>query len=333
MVNNVKIALVTARQRPEVNVDHDMPFLVEALKATTVEAVAIAWDAPGVDWSAFDLVVIRSPWDYSWRSEEFLRWVERTSEVTRFANDASVVRWNADKRYLRELADSGVPIIPTEFLAPGDPIDLTGRSADFVVKPAVGAGARYAARYRPDEVELAAENVRQIHHEGATAMVQPYVQAIDTAGECALVFVRNKFLHAIRKKAVLSVGLRYDERRDAHPGTEPWQPTPAALRLAEQALAAIPQRDDLLYARIDMVVDADGSPVLTELELIEPNLYLRFHPQSMPTIVDAIAWAGTSARAAREASSRSSIPAVEAGSRTVISAPILETWSKGICLR
>ena len=299
MGSNAKIALVTARPRPEVNADADMPILVDALHAAGVDAVAMAWDAPAVDWSVFDLVVIRSPWDYSWRSAEFLSWVDQTSRVTRLANPRDVVRWNSDKRYLLQLASHGVSTVPTRFLAPGDPVELAGTSGEFVVKPAVGAGARYAARYRADETATATEHIRHMHREGVTAMVQPYLTAIDTAGERALVFIGNRFVHAIRKNAVLSVGLRYDEKRDAHPGTEPWEPTPGALALAEKAISTIPQRDELLYARVDMVVDAGDDAVLTELELIEPNLYLRFHRQNLPIVVEAIDAAGRAAREAR----------------------------------
>lgn len=113
-------------------------------------------------------------------------------------------------------------------------------------------------------------------------MVQPYVHAIYTSGERALVFIKDRFLHVIRKNAVLSVGLHYNERRDAHPGTEPWQANRAALALADVALSAIPQRRELPYARVDMIVEPNGTAILTDLELVEPTLYLRFHPSICP---------------------------------------------------
>ena len=290
-----KIALVTARPRPEVNVDHDMPLLHQAVTAEGAVATVTAWDDPEVDWSEFDLAVVRSPWDYSWRSAEFMRWVAHCSRQTRLANDPSVMNWNANKEYLRELFAANVPTVPTSYLSPGAPIRLPDYN-EFVVKPAVGAGARFAARYTRRELSTAEAHVQRIHADGVTVMIQPYLHAIDVTGERALVFINGGFMHAIRKRAVLAPGLRYDAPRDAHPGTEPWKPSTSELGLAEQALAAVPFSQGLLYARVDMVDDSDGRPVLTELELVEPGLYLRFHPGSPTTVAKAITRAANSAQ-------------------------------------
>jgi hypothetical protein len=113
------------------------------------------------------------------------------------------------------------------------------------------------------------------------ALVQPYQHRIDTGGERALVFAGGRFVHAIRKDAVLRPGLRYDERRDGHPGARPWTPSAAERALAEAALAAAPP---WTYARVDLV---DG-PLLTELELFEPGLYLAVHPDSAPAVAAAL---------------------------------------------
>ncbi|MCZ9342309.1 hypothetical protein NGM37_31580, partial [Streptomyces sp. TRM76130] len=104
-----RIALVTCRPGPQVSVDRDLPVLEGALREAGADASVAAWDDPEVDWDGFDLVLIRSTWDYSWRADEFLAWAER---VPRLANPAAVVRWNADKRYLGDLADAGVPVVP-----------------------------------------------------------------------------------------------------------------------------------------------------------------------------------------------------------------------------
>ncbi|RAY11601.1 hypothetical protein DPM19_30180 [Actinomadura craniellae] len=286
-VAQLKIALVTARQRPEVNVDHDMSSLCQALLDAGVSAEAAAWDDPSLEWSSFDLVVIRSPWDYSWRSTEFLSWVDEAATKTRLANPAKLVHWNANKEYLKVLAEKGVPVVPTSYIWPEDPIELP-RDHEFVVKPAVGAGARYAARYRPEESAAAAEHVAKIQATGVPVMMQPYLHNIDVTGERALVFLHGTFLHAIRKRAVLSPGLRFDAPRDAHPGTEPWTPTADERALAAQALEAVPNSRDLLYARVDMADGPDGRPIITELELVEPGLYLRFHKGSERVFADAI---------------------------------------------
>lgn len=293
----VKIALVTARPRPEVNKDHDMPLLHGAVQATGAHATVTAWDDPDVRWSDFDLAVIRSPWDYSWRSAEFLRWIGDVAKLTRIANHPAVMRWNSRKEYLRELAAKDVPVVPTQYVRPGAAAALPA-DHEFVVKPAVGAGARFAARYTPQDRADALAHLERIHADGVTAMIQPYLHQIDVVGERALVFINGRFLHAIRKRAVLAPGLRYDAPRDAHPGTEPWTPSPAEFAVADRALAAIPFPEKLLYARVDMSHDKDGQPILNELELVEPGLYLRFHPENIATVANAIVAAAKAGRLA-----------------------------------
>ncbi|MFH8972505.1 RimK family alpha-L-glutamate ligase [Streptomyces sp. NPDC017890] len=281
-----RIALVTCRPGPQVSVDRDLPVLVGALEEAGARASAEVWDDDGVDWGAFDLAVIRSTWDYSWRAGEFTAWAEKCGAATRLANPAGVVRWNTDKRYLGDLAAAGVPTVPTRYSAPGEAPDLPG-DHEYVVKPTSGAGARFAARYTPDEHATAVRQVERMHAEGLTAMVQPYVRGIDTAGERALQFFGGRPLHASRKGAVLTPGTPYDERKVAHPGLEPWTPAPAELAVAESALAAVPGAPELLYARVDLVDGADG-PQVMELELVEPNLFLWLHERSLPRVVEAV---------------------------------------------
>ncbi|MFF8030775.1 MULTISPECIES: RimK family alpha-L-glutamate ligase [unclassified Streptomyces] len=284
-----RIALVTCRPGPEVAEDRDLPGLVRALREAGAEASAEVWDDGDVDWGGFDLAVIRSTWDYSWRAAEFTAWAERCGTLTRLANPADVVRWNTDKRYLGELAAAGVPVVDTRYLAPGDAVDLPD-AHEYVVKPASGAGARFAARYTPGEHDTAVRHVRRMHEEGFTAMVQPYVRSIDTAGERALQFFGGSLLHAGRKGAVLAPGTPYDRRKVAHPGLTAWTPTPAELDVAGRALAAVPLSGapELLYARVDLVDGEDGRPRVMELELVEPNLFLWLHPGSVPRVVEHV---------------------------------------------
>jgi glutathione synthase/RimK-type ligase-like ATP-grasp enzyme len=282
-----RIALVTCRPGPDISADRDLPVLVAALREAGADASARVWDDPGVDWGAFDLVVIRSTWDYSWRSAEFTAWAEACGRATRLRNPADVVRWNTDKRYLGELAGAGVPVVPTRYVAPGDPLDLPG-DHEYVVKPTSGAGARFAARYTPGEQDTAAAQVARMHAEGFTAMVQPYVASIDTDGERAVQFFGGGLLHAGRKGAVLAPGTPYDQKKVAHPGLKAWTPTAAELAVAERALAAVPGAPELLYARVDLVTGEDGEPVVMELELVEPNLFLSLHTASLPRVVEAL---------------------------------------------
>jgi glutathione synthase/RimK-type ligase-like ATP-grasp enzyme len=283
----VRVALVTYNPGEEPSADRDLPVLRRALEDAGAEVAVAHWDDPAVDWAGFDLVVIRSTWDYSWRVAEFVAWAERCGKVTRLANPAGVVRWNTDKRYLGDLAEAGVPAVETRYLAPGDPVGLPD-DHEYVVKPTSGAGARLAARYTPEERETAVRQLERMHAQGLTAMVQPYLSSIDASGERALQFFGGRFLHASRKGAVLEPGTAYDADKVPHPRLEPWEPTPAELSVAERALAAVPDAPELLYARVDLVDGDDGQPRVMELELIEPNLFLWLHPESLPVVVEAI---------------------------------------------
>ncbi|MFE6426185.1 MULTISPECIES: ATP-grasp domain-containing protein [Streptomyces] len=282
-----RIALVTCRPGPRVSVDRDLPVLARALADAGASASVEVWDDAGVDWAAFDLALIRSTWDYSWRADEFTAWAERCGGATRLANPAPVVRWNTDKRYLADLAAAGVPTVPTRYAAPGEAPGLPD-GHEYVVKPTSGAGARFAARYTPGEHATAVRQVERMHAEGFTAMVQPYMRAIDTAGERALQFFGGRLLHASRKGAVLAPGTPYDARKVAHPGLEPWTPTAAEVAVAEAALAAVPGAAEPLYARVDLVDGDDGRPRVMELELVEPNLFLWLHERSLPRVVEAV---------------------------------------------
>ncbi|MET9388797.1 hypothetical protein ABZY20_00040 [Streptomyces sp. NPDC006624] len=287
MAGTPRIAVVTYDARGAEHKDRDLPVLVGALREAGADAVAVAWDDPAVDWARFDLALIRSTWDYSWRAAEFAAWAERCARATRLVNPVEVVRWNADKRYLGQLAAAGVPAVPTRYYAPGETAELpTGH--EYVVKPASGAGARYAGRYPAGEREAAARQVERMHAEGFTVMVQPYLSSIDTEGERALQFFGGRLLHAGVKGAVLAPGTPYDADKTAHPDLRPWQPTAAELAVAERALAAVPGNPELLYARVDLVTGPDGDPWLMELELIEPNLFLWLHPHSVPRVVEAV---------------------------------------------
>ncbi|MFF9374750.1 RimK family alpha-L-glutamate ligase [Streptomyces griseoluteus] len=283
-----RIALATYDPGTAPSKDPDLAGLVAELRAAGADAEARFWDEPDADWAGYDLVLIRSTWDYTWRPAEFLAWVDRVDALTRLLNPADVVHWNADKRYLGELASAGVPTVPTRYLPPGAEPDLPTRH-EYVVKPASGAGARYAARYTPEEHERAVRQLAHLHAEGLTAMVQPYMRGVDRHGERALHFFGGRLLHASRKGAVLVSGTPFDADKTAHPRLEKWQPTGAELDVAERALAAVPGgAERLLYGRVDLIDGEDGQPCVLELELIEPNLFLDLHPESMPRVAQLV---------------------------------------------
>jgi glutathione synthase/RimK-type ligase-like ATP-grasp enzyme len=232
-------------------------------------------------------VVVRSTWDYPDRRADFLAWAE---SVPRVLNSPDVLRWNTDKRYL----DSIPSAISAEFLEPG--ASFVAPAAPFVVKPSVGAGSIETARYDAGD-ERAGEHVRRLHAAGRTVMVQPYLEAVDRDGETALLYLGGELSHAVRKAALLpesgkaGEGLYVEERITAT------QPSRDELELGDRALAAVPfDRDELLYARVDLL----PGPVVLEIELTEPSLFLGYGKGSADRFADAITAASQRLRISAE---------------------------------
>lgn len=280
-----RLALATCRELPDL--DADDAVLPGLLARHGVAAAPAVWDDPAIDWAGFDLVVLRSTWDYPRKAAAFLAWADR---LPRVLNPAPVVRWNADKRYLRDLAAAGVPVVPTTFVAPGEPFAApTGR---FVVKPVVGAGSKDAARFERGQAEQAAAHVRRLHRAGMPALVQPYLDLVDTDGEADLVFVGGEYSHAVRKGAMLGGRPRVEGPLFFSEDIRPHVATPGELSVARRALAAVPGGPDrLLYARVDLLPTPGGQPVVTEVELIEPSLFLARRPGSGERLAELIAGA------------------------------------------
>ncbi|NUU21150.1 MAG: hypothetical protein HOV68_06485 [Streptomycetaceae bacterium] len=281
-----RVALATCAELPELDEDETAP--IAPLAARGIAAEPAVWDDPKVDWDAYDLVVVRSTWDYFERRDAFVAWAET---VPRLANPADVIRWNTDKTYLRELAAADVPVAETTWLTPdrAGPLPTDG---EYVVKPAVSGGSRDTGRYDladPGQRALAAGLATRLLAEGRTVMVQPYLHAVDTVGETALLFLGGHYSHAIRKDALLDgpveeIGLYKPET------VGPRTATDSELHAAQRALAAVPGgAERLLYARVDVIPDADGRPVVLELELTEPSLFLRYADGAPERFADAVA--------------------------------------------
>ncbi|TDE08600.1 ATP-grasp domain-containing protein [Jiangella asiatica] len=268
-----RVALVTCTELPDL--DPDDQLVLPPLAARGVEAVPVVWDDPAIDWAGFDLVVLRNPWDYARRREEFLAWARA---VPRLANPAELVEWNTDKRYLRDLAAAGLPVVPTDWLEPGDAVTLPA-TGEYVLKPAVSAGSLDTGRYRladASERELAEALATRLLARGATVMVQPYLSAVDTAGETALLHLGGAYSHAIRKGPMLE-GPHEGEDGELFRAEQidPRQPSQAERELARAALDVIPgDHHELLYSRVDVIPGPTGMPVVLEVELTEPSLFL-----------------------------------------------------------
>jgi hypothetical protein len=267
--------------------DPDDELVIRPLKELGFTAEPAVWDDPAVDWAAFHVAVVRSTWDYYLQRDRFLAWAR---SVPRLANPAGVLEWNSDKRYLRELAAAGVPTVETDWVEPGGSWIPPAHDGLVVVKPTVSGGGVDTGRYGPGERDLAAAHVRRLVDAGRPVMIQPYLDAVDTAGETSLVYLGGAYSHSIRKGALLTgpdvgtEGLYREEDITAR------EPSAAERAVAERVLGALPVgRQALVYARVDLIPDGSGAPVLLELELTEPSLFLRHAPGAAERLAKAIA--------------------------------------------
>lgn len=281
-----RIAFVTFGPAPDMTADDALA--AAALEEQAVRVVSVPWDSRDMDWSQLDAVVIRSTWDYHRRCDDFCVWAERVEAAgTPLWNPAAVVRWNADKRYLRDLERAGVSVVPTEWIRRGSRADLRAVLERrgwqrAVVKPSVSATGYRTSLIDGDGVDEHAPALAALL-EDADALVQPFLPQVQREGEWSFVFFAGgdgelAFSHAVLKRPAPGDFRVQVEYGGSHTGATP----PARLRrqvemIARQVACVAP--GPLLYARLDGVVASDagagmGGFMLMEAELIEPALFL-----------------------------------------------------------
>ena len=283
------IALVSCAAARQL--DDDLAPLSLALEAAQLPHRIVDWHDAGIDWSEFSLALLRSTWDYVPRLTEFLGWAERVSALTTLLNPLPVLRWNTDKHYLADLAQAGIATVPSRFIEPGgagaavlaDWLDgddaALAVAHEFVIKPAVGAGSRDAARYQQADRAAALEHANRLLQAGRSVLVQPYLGRVDRDGETALIYIEGEFSHAIRKGPLLARMSQPTRALFAAETISARQASAAERELAERCLATLARLPalrgcaPLLYARVDLLQDDHGQPRLLELELAEPSLF------------------------------------------------------------
>lgn len=270
------------------NILEEDGLLQRALEARGLASRRVSWSRTDAPWSVFAAAVLRTTWDYSDRIAEFMTWLERVSTQTLLLNPAPLVRWNVDKHYLRDLDARGIHTVPTIFVEQGSTTTLAtllhhhGLDA-AVIKPAVSAAGRHT--YRIDPTTAATHEpvwTERLRHEAM--LLQPLQRSVLSHGETTVVVIDGRSTHALCKRAKPG-----DFRvQDDYGGTvHPHTPMPDELELAERAMAACDPRP--IYGRVDMVRDDDGHPTVMELEVVEPELWLRREPAAAERLADAIA--------------------------------------------
>ena len=269
-----RVLLATSRDWAEGEPGHDR--LDAALADRGVDAVWAVWDDPAVDWSAADLVAVRSTWDYVARHEEFLAWVRATQAGIPVLNGADVFAWNLDKAYLTRLGD--VPVVPTRLVASDAELQAARTElGDVVVKPRVGAGGIGVSVVRRG----AAASVPAV-----PVIVQPLVETVRTDGETSVFVIDGEPVSMVNK--VPGAGeIRVHEQFGGRTTEVPLADSAARLAVRALEAAAIFTGRPLDYGRVDLL-HHDGAWVVSELEVTEPGLYLDVLPGNADAFADVV---------------------------------------------
>lgn len=279
-MKNYDLTFVTCHRLP--NMDPDDLGAFKILQDRGWRCQGAIWNDPAVDWAAAGLVVLRSTWDYHLHLDAFTAWFNQRSH--QLLNTVDTVSWNINKRYLVDLQQRGVSVIPTRL------VDSSKHSVDtvfaaltwqeIIVKPTVGLATYGVKRFQlPQEISAAKEHVVSLLPQG-DVLIQQYMPAVTEYGERALSFIDGVYSHAIRKSPFQKLAAA------GHAGETAVTATASEIVFAQKVLSNLPEK--LLYARVDIVPNADGVPMLMELELIEPSLFLLFDAAASERFAQAI---------------------------------------------
>ena len=270
----------------------DQVLLEDKLLQTALEKQGLTvckkdWADPNFDWNTTKYAIFRTTWDYFERFDEFFSWLEETKHKTAFINSANIINWNIDKHYLQDLSKRGINIAPTRFIEKGAKITLTQlfekkKWTEAVIKPAISGAARHTYRITPNNCKNY-ENIFQELITKESMLFQEFLNNITSNGEISLIMIGGKYTHAVKK-----IAKKGDFRvQDDHGGiVEKYTPNKEEINFAEECLEASPFNP--IYARVDIVYDNNNLPSLSELELIEPELWFRNCPKSAEQLAKEI---------------------------------------------
>lgn len=269
------------------NILDEASLLENALKKKGLEVQRTYWDNPNYDWSKTRAVVFRTVWDYFERFDEFWPWVESIRNKTKLINPYALLRWNIDKHYLRDLANRGIQIVPTHFVDKGEHESLAAICErmgwrDIVIKPAVSGAAFLTYKILQAEIPSKETLFKELVSE-RDMLVQPYQETITEMGEASLMVLNGTFTHAILKRAKPG---DYRVQDDFGGSVHPYSASGEEIAFAENVFAVCSPTP--AYGRADIIWDRKGNIFLSELEIVEPELWIRNYPEAATNFADGI---------------------------------------------
>lgn len=262
-------------------------LLQNALEKKGLSVCKKSWDNKEFDWTTTKYAIFRTTWDYFEKFKDFFSWLEETKYKTKFINSAEVISWNIDKNYLKNLAENGINIAPTLFIEKADKVTLTQlfkrtKLPEAVIKPAISGAARHTYHITANNCTDYEKLFQKLIKEECM-LFQEFMSNITSEGEISLIMIGGKYTHAVKKNAK-----KGDFRvQDDHGGSvRKYNASNKEILFARNCLKAIPFNP--IYARVDIVYDNKNKPSLSELELIEPELWFRNNPNSAGLLAQEI---------------------------------------------
>jgi len=292
-VTDITLLTCRAYYKPDIvtpyiqNILLEQELLKSAFEAQGLKVDITYWDNPTYEWQETKSVLFRTIWDYFERFDEFWEWLEQVKTKTRLINSYELIKWNIDKHYLKDLSSWGIETVPTYFADKGCNMKLheiakRNQWKDLVIKPAISASAFKTYKILANEIQANEKLFNSLVQE-RNMLVQPYFETITQLGEASLMVFDGKFTHAILKKAQPG-----DFRvQDDFGGTvHNYIPTKAEINFAEEVFKTCKTKP--VYGRVDIVWDNDKNFYLSELEILEPELWIRNYPKCAERIAEAV---------------------------------------------
>ncbi|WP_104736025.1 ATP-grasp domain-containing protein [Hanstruepera ponticola] len=263
-------------------------FLVQdALNKHGLKTLRLAWDDDNFNWSETKAVLFRTTWDYFDRFNEFSKWLTKISKVTTLFNSEHIIRWNLDKHYLLDLEKAGVHVAKTHFIETGTNTTLAQLHEhlsweETVLKPCISGAARHTYKLNKNNLSEH-ESIFKALITQESMMLQPFQHNIVLEGELSLMVFNGHFTHAILKKAKPG---DFRVQDDFGGSVHDYVPSKEEITFAENAVKACKELP--IYARVDIFTDNQGQIALSELELIEPELWFRNHPKAADVLARSL---------------------------------------------
>jgi glutathione synthase/RimK-type ligase-like ATP-grasp enzyme len=285
----MKIAYVCYEDKGQYasGVENEDLILLNFLKKKNLDISFEIWTDPNVDWTRYDLAILKSPWDYFDKIDQFYEWLEKLEQLkVRLLNPIETVKWNSDKHYLREIADFGLPVIPTLYLEKDSKPEIgkyfnSLQSDTLIIKPCISGGSKNTLKISRLNYQDSIAEIDKFLTEEAY-MVQPFLKEIESTGEWSFVFFNGKFSHSLLKKAKPGdFRVQHYLGGSIHSETAPEHLLRSACEYVQRFAPAC------LYARVDGL-EISGKFTLMELELIEPFLFMFTNPDSYQHYYEAL---------------------------------------------